>query len=86
MALRRSQLRSTSPTPQPEFFHLSRFKSLMDFSMDRNWCAVVKKLLDILFDGIIDTGCESSPEPAVLEMGLLHRASGGTVGRWSNSS
>ncbi|KAK1317504.1 Squamosa promoter-binding-like protein 1 [Acorus calamus] len=74
--LRRSQLRSMSPTPQPEFFHLSRFKSLMDFSMDRNWCAVVKKLLDILFDGIIDTGCESSPEPAVLEMGLLHRAVG----------
>ncbi|KAK9147126.1 hypothetical protein Sjap_007029 [Stephania japonica] len=55
-------------------FEFSRFKWLMDFSMDRDWCAVVKKLLDIVFDGTVSADKHPSVELALLEMGLLHRA------------
>ncbi|XP_077240490.1 squamosa promoter-binding-like protein 12 [Tasmannia lanceolata] len=73
--LRRSQLRSRldhidSPSDR---FCFTRFKWVMEFSMDHDWCAVVKKLLDILFEGSIDAGGDFV-ELALSEMGLLHRA------------
>ncbi|XWS08429.1 hypothetical protein CRYUN_Cryun40dG0001800 [Craigia yunnanensis] len=55
-------------------FSFRRFKWLMEFSMDHDWCAVVKKLLGILFDGTVDLRDHSSIEFALLDMCLLHRA------------
>lgn len=60
--------------PNLDLFPFKRFKWLMEFSMDHDWCAVVKKLLAILFDGTVDAGEHSSIELALLDMGLLHRA------------
>ncbi|XVF80753.1 hypothetical protein PTKIN_Ptkin15bG0100500 [Pterospermum kingtungense] len=74
--LHRSQLKSRLGylDPNPEPFHLRRFQWLMEFSMDREWCAVVKKLLNILLDGIVGSGEHPSLNLALAEMGLLHRA------------
>ncbi|CBI37021.3 unnamed protein product, partial [Vitis vinifera] len=55
-------------------FSFKRFKWLMEFSMDRDWCAVVKKLLDIMLDGTVGAGEYPSLKLAFMEMGLLHRA------------
>ncbi|XP_068658647.1 squamosa promoter-binding-like protein 1 [Aristolochia californica] len=55
-------------------FPLQRFKWLMEFSMDRDWCAVVKKLLDILTEGMVDVGEQSSLELTLSDLGLLHKA------------
>ncbi|KAI4325052.1 hypothetical protein MLD38_030480 [Melastoma candidum] len=60
--------------PNTELFSFSRFEWLVHFSMDHNWCAVLKKLLDILFDGTVSTGDQPSIHAAVLELGLVHRA------------
>lgn len=60
--------------PNENLFSLPRFKWLMEFSMDHDWCAVVKKLLDVLRDGTVDAGGHSSLNLALMEMGLLHRA------------
>ncbi|KAH9766516.1 Squamosa promoter-binding-like protein 1 [Citrus sinensis] len=60
--------------PNFYFFPFKRFKWLLEFSMEHDWCAVVKKLLGILFDGTVDTGDHTSSELAILEMGLLHKA------------
>eukprot|EP00249_Psilotum_nudum_P023891 c29019_g1_i1 orf=660-4127(+) len=49
-------------------FSFARFKCLVVYAVERDWCAVLKKLLDFFFTaklGTIDT---------VLEVGLLHRA------------
>ncbi|XVF38965.1 hypothetical protein REPUB_Repub20aG0148500 [Reevesia pubescens] len=62
--------------PNSNLFPFRRFKWLMEFSMDHDWCAVVKKLLGILFDGTVDLGDHSSIEFALLDMCLLHRAVG----------
>ncbi|XWS31886.1 hypothetical protein CRYUN_Cryun23aG0114000 [Craigia yunnanensis] len=74
--LHRSQLKSRLDhlDPNLEPFPLRRFKWLMEFSMDHEWCAVVKKLLDILLDGIVGSGEQPSLNLALTEMGLLHRA------------
>ncbi|MBA0862258.1 hypothetical protein Goshw_006396 [Gossypium schwendimanii] len=74
--LHRSQLKSRLGhlDPNPELFPLRRFKWLMEFSMDHEWCAVVKKLLNILLDGIVSSGEHPSLNLALTEMGLLHRA------------
>ncbi|XVF72818.1 hypothetical protein PTKIN_Ptkin12aG0151100 [Pterospermum kingtungense] len=74
--LHRSQLRSRLGhlDPNLEPFPLRRFKWLMEFSIDHEWCAVVKKLLNILFDGIVGSGEQPSLNLALTEMGLLHRA------------
>ncbi|XVE73520.1 hypothetical protein DITRI_Ditri11bG0124900 [Diplodiscus trichospermus] len=74
--LHRSQLRSRLGhlDPNLEPFPLRRFKWLMEFSMDHEWCAVVKKLLNILLDGIVGSGEPPSPNLALTELGLLHRA------------
>ncbi|GAB2294188.1 hypothetical protein Dimus_028406 [Dionaea muscipula] len=57
-----------------DLFPFERVKCLLDFSVDHDWSAVVKKLLDILFDGIVDAGVHPSVEHALLEIGLLHQA------------
>ncbi|KAL3754352.1 hypothetical protein ACJRO7_001563 [Eucalyptus globulus] len=68
----RSRLRQLDP--YTDSFSFKRFKWLIEFSMDHDWCAVVKKLLDILFDGTVGAGEHPSIYRAVLEMGLVHRA------------
>ncbi|XP_050236767.1 squamosa promoter-binding-like protein 1 [Mercurialis annua] len=60
--------------PCTDLFSFRRFKWLIEFSMDREWCAVVKKLLNIMHDEIVDTGDHSSINMALSEMCLLHRA------------
>ncbi|CAL5425840.1 unnamed protein product [Camellia sinensis] len=76
--LHRSRLKSRLGhfDPNSELFPLGRFKWLMEFSMDHDWCAVVKKLLDILLDGTAGTGVREHPflKPTLSEMGLIHRA------------
>ncbi|KAI3449341.1 hypothetical protein Pfo_006006 [Paulownia fortunei] len=60
--------------PNLGFFPFERFKYLVEFSMDRDWCSVVNKLLDILFYGIVSGGEQPFLKFALSEMGLLHRA------------
>ncbi|KAB2599223.1 squamosa promoter-binding-like protein 1 [Pyrus ussuriensis x Pyrus communis] len=60
--------------PNLDTFPYGRFRLLMEFSIDHDWCAVVKKLLGILFDGTVDAGEHPSLESALLDTGLLHRA------------
>ncbi|KAL8167432.1 hypothetical protein V2J09_008931 [Rumex salicifolius] len=57
-----------------ECFPFERFKWLLDFSMDHAWPAVLKKLLDLLLNGVVDSGAYPCAENALLEMGLLHEA------------
>ncbi|KAG5514081.1 hypothetical protein RHGRI_035474 [Rhododendron griersonianum] len=60
--------------PASGHFTLTRFRWLIEFSMDHNWCAVVKNLLDILLDGTVGAGEHPFLKSALCEMGLLHRA------------
>ncbi|CAF1798438.1 squamosa promoter-binding-like protein 1 isoform X1 [Brassica napus] len=53
-------------------FSLARFKWLIEFSMDREWCAVIRKLLNMFFEGAV--GYSSSDAAALSELCLLHRA------------
>nr|XP_018439365.1 PREDICTED: squamosa promoter-binding-like protein 1 [Raphanus sativus] len=56
-------------------FPLTRFKWLIEFSMDREWCAVIRKLLNMFFEGAVGDYSSSSPSDAALsELCLLHRA------------
>ncbi|CAL5338028.1 unnamed protein product [Camellia sinensis] len=68
------QFRLGSADPNLDLFPFKRFRWLMEFSLEHNWCAVVKKLLRISFNGTVDAGDHSSIELALLEMALLHRA------------
>ncbi|KAL8481186.1 hypothetical protein ACS0TY_027101 [Phlomoides rotata] len=52
-------------------FPFERFKWLIEFSVDHDWCAVVKKLLSSL-----DSGQQNSNIQALLDIGLVHRAVG----------
>nr|AVV48326.1 squamosa promoter binding-like protein [Litchi chinensis] len=72
----RSQLRSRlgHMDPNTDLYPLRRFKWLVEFSMDHAWCAVVKKLLNILLDGTVGSGEHPSLDLALSELGLLHRA------------
>ncbi|GLT50569.1 hypothetical protein SLA2020_240470 [Shorea laevis] len=74
--LHRSQLKSRLGhlDPNQELFPLRRFKWLIEFSMDHEWCAVVNKLLNILLEGTVGSGEHPSLNIALTEMGLLHRA------------
>lgn len=56
-------------------FPFKRFRWLIEFAIEHDWCAVVKKLLSILFDGAVDAGQQSIIE-ALLDIGLLHQAVG----------
>ncbi|XP_059632030.1 squamosa promoter-binding-like protein 1 isoform X2 [Cornus florida] len=60
--------------PNLNLFPFRRFRWLMEFSIEHDWCAVVKKLLGILFNGSVDVSEHPSLEFALQEMGLLHRA------------
>ncbi|KAG6667860.1 squamosa promoter-binding-like protein 1 [Carya illinoinensis] len=60
--------------PNTDLFPLKRFEWLVAFSMDHDWCAVVNKLLKILFEGVVDAGDHPSIELALLDLDLLHRA------------
>ncbi|XP_049365977.1 squamosa promoter-binding-like protein 1 [Solanum verrucosum] len=55
-------------------FPFQRFHRLIDFSIDHDWCAVVKKLLDVFFNGVVDVGIQSSLDVPLQEVGILHRA------------
>ncbi|XP_020234969.1 squamosa promoter-binding-like protein 1 [Cajanus cajan] len=70
----RVKVRLGSMAPVQDRFHFNRFMWLVGFAMDHDWCAVMKKLLDIIFEGTVDTGDHASVEFALLEMGLLHNA------------
>ncbi|KAL6968711.1 Cysteine desulfurase mitochondrial [Sarracenia purpurea var. burkii] len=74
--LHRSQLKSRLGQfdPNSGLFPLRRFKWLLEFSMDHEWCSVVKKLLDILLNGTVGAGEHPFLKAALSEMGLLHRA------------
>ncbi|CDP17026.1 unnamed protein product [Coffea canephora] len=74
--LHRSQLKSklghSDQNSHP--FAFTRFKWIIQFSADHGWCAVVKKLLDLLLDGNIGAREQLLLSSAMFEMGLLHRA------------
>ena len=70
----RVKVRLGAMAPVQDRFHFDRFTWLVGFSMDHDWCAVMKKLLDIIFEGAVDTREHTSIELALLDMGLLHRA------------
>ncbi|XP_058766752.1 squamosa promoter-binding-like protein 1 [Vicia villosa] len=74
--LHRSQLkyRVVHLNSDVDLFPLERFTWLMEFSMDHDWCAVVKKLLNILLDETVNKGDHPTMYQALTEMGLLHRA------------
>nr|AQQ11837.1 squamosa-promoter binding protein-like protein [Bambusa oldhamii] len=67
--LQRSHTQATSETPQycTEGFPVARFRWLLSFAIDQEWCAVVKKLLDTLFQGNIDLDVPSPVEFALGE-------------------
>lgn len=73
--LRRSRLRFSSESENSclESFSLLRFRWILRFAIDRDWSAVVKKFLDILFEGNIETDGRSPNEVALSE-DLLHYA------------
>lgn len=54
-------------------FSSVRFKWLLEFSIDRDWCAVVKKILDIVFDRRVG-GPDLSVDQLLNEVSPLHRA------------
>lgn len=67
--LRRAHYRSDLVT-YPTAFSVVRYRLLMSFAMDREWCSVLKKLLDILFNEDIHLD-DLSAEEFVLQEGLL---------------
>ncbi|XP_045807774.1 squamosa promoter-binding-like protein 1 [Trifolium pratense] len=74
--LHRSQLKSRMVhlNSSVDLFPLERFTWLIEFSMDHDWCAVVKKLLNLLLDETVNKGDHPTLYQALSEMGLLHRA------------
>lgn len=76
--LHRSHLKSrlSSMDPNSDLFSFDRFRWLMEFSVDHDWCHVVNKLLTLIFNGTvdIDTLHHTSIVSALLDIGLLHRA------------
>lgn len=73
--LERSHLlsRSEHATIQSKEFSSVRFKWLLEFSIEHDWCAVVKKILDILFDRKV--GGHDCPVYQLLSrVSPLHRA------------
>ncbi|KAJ1283431.1 hypothetical protein BS78_03G128100 [Paspalum vaginatum] len=62
--LQRSHMQATSGQPQrhTECFPVARFRWLLSFAIDQEWCAVVKKLLNTIFWGDIDLDVPSIVE------------------------
>ncbi|CAH1454521.1 unnamed protein product [Lactuca virosa] len=74
--LHRSQLKLRMG-PNTDVFSFKRFRWLIEFSVDHDWCAVVNKLLTIILGGSGTVGVDDhdgSVEAALMEVGLLHRA------------
>ncbi|KAG0497961.1 hypothetical protein HPP92_002652 [Vanilla planifolia] len=73
--LRRCHLRNRTKLESSslEAFPLVRFRWILRFAIDRDWTAIVKKLLDILFEENIDSGVLCPIEIALSE-DLLHYA------------
>lgn len=71
--LQRSHARATSEQPQycPDRFPVARFRWLLSFAIDHEWCAVVRKLLNTMFQGDIDLDVPSPIEFALGENLLL---------------
>lgn len=42
--------------------------------MDREWCAVIRKLLNMFFEGAVGDSSSSPSDAALSELCLLHRA------------
>ncbi|XP_022842385.1 squamosa promoter-binding-like protein 1 [Olea europaea var. sylvestris] len=57
-----------------DLFPFRRFRWLVEFSVDHDWCAVVRRLLGILYSGNVDAGQHKSVLLALMDIGLLHRA------------
>ncbi|XP_074307363.1 squamosa promoter-binding-like protein 1 [Silene latifolia] len=55
-------------------FPFERLKWLVEFSMDHDWRAVLKKLMDLLFSGIVDIGAYASIDDGLADIALLHTA------------
>lgn len=74
--LRRSRMRAklVDADFKSDIFSFTRFRWLLEFSLDQEWRAVVKKLLDLLFDGDVGSTEGFPVELALLKIGLLHRA------------
>lgn len=68
------KFRPSTMAPKQDLFPFTRFRFIMEFSLEHDWCAVVRKLLDILFGGTVDAGEHTSVEFELLEICLLHRA------------
>ncbi|KAK8560351.1 hypothetical protein V6N13_082797 [Hibiscus sabdariffa] len=67
--------RSTDPLPKSSDHSLSRFKFLLIFSVERDYCALVKVLLDMLVESNFDVDGLSKESLAMLsEIHLLSRA------------
>ncbi|KAL6627744.1 hypothetical protein ACP70R_031470 [Stipagrostis hirtigluma subsp. patula] len=73
--LQRSHMRAMSESPQycTKGFPVARFRWLLSFAIDQEWCAVVKKLLNTMFEGNIDLDVPSPTEFALGE-GFLYTA------------
>ncbi|XP_020087499.1 squamosa promoter-binding-like protein 1 [Ananas comosus] len=73
--LRRSHMQSKSQQIEfhTEVFTPTRFRWLVSFAVNREWCAVVKKLLDVMFHGSIDLD-DQTPSEFALGEDLLHTA------------
>nr|AGI62059.1 SQUAMOSA promoter-binding-like 11 [Erycina pusilla] len=71
--LHRHQLSLRSENSCSNSFSLPRFRWILRFAIDRDWSATVKKFLDILFEGNIETNGRSPYEVASSEY-LLHYA------------
>lgn len=71
--LRKSQSLSLSNTNAlgQGAFQLTRFEWLMQFAINRDWCHVVRMLLDILFTGAVDLDGKKSPREVAVSMNLL---------------
>ncbi|XP_035822107.1 squamosa promoter-binding-like protein 1 isoform X2 [Zea mays] len=71
--LQRSHVRATSEQPQycPDRFPVERFRWLLSFAVDQEWCAVLRKLLNTMFQGDIDLDVPSPIEFALGENVLL---------------
>jgi hypothetical protein len=67
--LQRSHVRAMSDQAQycTDGFPVGRFRWLLSFAVDHEWCAVVKKLLNIMFQGNIDLDVSS---PVQFSQGL----------------
>ncbi|XWS24642.1 hypothetical protein CRYUN_Cryun28dG0120000 [Craigia yunnanensis] len=69
------QRRSTLPLPKNSDYSLCRFKFLLIFSVERDYCALVKVLLDMLVESNLDMDGLSRESLALLsEIQLLSRA------------